>query len=707
MSRTPTATQTLADRLSRPQRLGIFGHRGVGKTTLVTMLYREAVGGRLPEMRLAAADARTAEYLADRIVQLEAGQVLPATLAETDLRFHLYARGGRFDLLARDYQGEHVELGRDEPIRAFLRDCDAVWLCVDAAVLASPGDRLRRQLEVERLMEDYLALEPRQTMDRPVALVLTKADLLPGESEASWSERLDLIRHALHMHCPNSGLFAVSSLAARNLAEPLAWLVTALQVQDEARLNQLWTEGSSNLRLMARCVASFAARYPGAPAVAGFRERLRQLRRQRRRRFGLAGAVTAACLILGVGTYDALGHQAATRFEAEHPAEPAAVLTRWQSYQAWHPSRNWLRPTAAHTEETHLHDLAQAARETEQGQHLAELRRQVEDPDANPEGIWQLYEDFHARYPEVSVAGDLERLRAVVKQRRDEHIHQKAQAAYDELVRTETRRADLSALVDRADAFLREFPGTPPESEVRARRARYLARLDERDIATARDYSAAHPLNFQTRLEHYRRYLDQHPGGGAFTREAEQALRTIDAEWDKYDFRSVRDHYTAQPADIPELVARCRSYLAAHPHGQFAGSATELLRWSERVTAPGEYRVVLREGQFDKSVARFFSRGPKLSVEIEVNGVRHGPSNIVYNRYDPEWNYEFPRRIRWKLGEPVHIWVTEHSWKDRVVMDVESGDPLAIRLLCGEVNSGPNRITFESDFTMPALPRIE
>jgi hypothetical protein len=729
MSRAQSAAETLADRLRRPQRVGIFGYRGVGKTTLVTMLYREAVGGRLPEMRLAAADARTAEYLADKIVQLEAGQVLPATLAETDLRFHFYHRGGRFELLVKDYQGEHVELGRDEPIRAFLRTCDAVWLCVDAAVLASPGDRLRRQQEVEQLIEDYLAAEPGPTMDRPVAFVLTKADLLGSQADGTWAEPLDLVRHALHMHCPNSGVFPVSSLGGslssqsepspnesdsalpalqpRNLTSPLAWMSAALQVQDEARVNSLWSLAGSEVRLLSRAVDCFAARYPQAPATAAFRERLRELRRRRLRRFSLIGAVTAACLVLGVWTYDAIGRQGTIRFETEHPDDPGAALVRWQSYRAWHPTRNWLQSATARAEEAHLSSLAQAAREQERTARLAELRRQVEDPDASPEAVWHLYEDFHAQYPEVSVAGDLERLRAVVKQRRDDQVNQKAQAAYDELVRAETRSADLLGLVSQTDTFLANFPATPPESEVRARRARYLARLDERDVAEARDYSAAHPLHFQTRLEHYRRYLERHPGGGAFTKEAEEALRTIDADWDKHDFRSVRDHYTAQPGDIPELVARCRSYLAAHPHGRFASSATELLRWSECVTAPGEYRVILRQGQFDKSVARFFSRGPKLSVEIEVNGVRHGPSSIVYNRYDPEWNYEFPRRIRWKLGEPVHIWVTEHSWKDRVVMDVESGDPLAIRLLTGEVNSGPNRIAFESDFAMPALPKIE
>src|SRR5215470_9824885 len=90
MTRAQTPAVALAERLCRPQRIGLFGRRGAGKTTLLTMLYREAVGGRLPDLRLAAADARTAAYLSDKILSLESGQALPATLGETDLRFHLY-----------------------------------------------------------------------------------------------------------------------------------------------------------------------------------------------------------------------------------------------------------------------------------------------------------------------------------------------------------------------------------------------------------------------------------------------------------------------------------------------------------------------------------------------------------------------------------------------------------------------------------------
>src|SRR5262245_60489945 len=120
-----TAAVLLAERFCRPHRVGLFGHRGVGKTTLLTVLYREAVAGRLPELRLAAAAVPTADYLSDKIIQLESGQALPATLAETDLRFHLYHQQNRVELLLRDYQGEHVELGRDGSIQQFLRDCDA------------------------------------------------------------------------------------------------------------------------------------------------------------------------------------------------------------------------------------------------------------------------------------------------------------------------------------------------------------------------------------------------------------------------------------------------------------------------------------------------------------------------------------------------------------------------------------------------------
>ncbi len=190
--------------MCRPQRIGVFGHRGVGKTTLLTMLYREAAGGRLPGLRLAAADARTAGYLSDKIQQLEAGQALPATLGETELRFHLYAGTDRIELVILDYQGEHVELGRTEPVRDFLLKCDAVWLCLDAPIASESTTRWRSEQEVEQVVEDYLARERAGEPHRPMALVVTKSDLLPHKPEAQASGSYKPNAQARDLHKPDA-----------------------------------------------------------------------------------------------------------------------------------------------------------------------------------------------------------------------------------------------------------------------------------------------------------------------------------------------------------------------------------------------------------------------------------------------------------------------------------------------------------------------
>jgi hypothetical protein len=718
MARSQSPAVAVAERLCRPQRVGVFGHRGVGKTTLLTLLYREAVGGRLPDLRLAAADARTADYLSDKIIPLENGQTLPGTLAETDLRFHLYHKGTRLDLLFKDYQGEHVELGRTEPIRDFLRDCDAVWLCLDAGGLANPADRLRREQEVEQIVEDHLAAEAVASLHRPMALVLTKSDLLPPDAldvDAFAARKLGMTRHAMEAHAPRRGCFAVSSLGPRwptalephGLDAPLTWLALALQAQDEARLEWLWSAGVK-LDVLAGCVAAFGRRYPDSPGAGEHRQRLRALTRRRRLRRAVAGLAAVAAVMVALAGYDVLGRRGAERFAAEHGDEPGAVLANWQAFRDHHPTRSLFQPEATHDEEARLRELATESRRRDCESHLTELRRRAADPDADPEATWQDFVTFRTDYPEADVAADLHYLRDTVKARRDEQVAAKARQGYDELVSAEQRTSDLPVLLALADRWLRQFPGNPQEADVRHRRGAYLERLDDRDLEAARAYSAREPLNFHTRREQYQRYLDRHPDG-RLRSEAEAALRTIDAEWDRHDFRAVRDHFLAKPGETDELVARCRAYLAVHPQGQFKDAATELLRWTERVTASNEYRVTLRGGHFEKSVARFFSRGPDLSVELEVAGVRYGPSNITVNQYDPTWNYQFNRPVRWKLGDKVIIRVTDHDWKDRVVVEIASndGEPLGMRLLSGEANSGANRVTFESDFALPVLPTIE
>ena len=167
---------TIEHRLTGPKRIGFFGYRNVGKTTLLAMLYRQASTGQIPGCRLASLDSGTAEYLADKIAQIESGEPPAGTMAETDLNLRLYHGPARMDLTVKDYQGEHVALGSREPIRDFLAGCDAILLCLDPESALRPADRRRRQQEIEILLEQCLEQSERSHMHRPVALVLTKFD---------------------------------------------------------------------------------------------------------------------------------------------------------------------------------------------------------------------------------------------------------------------------------------------------------------------------------------------------------------------------------------------------------------------------------------------------------------------------------------------------------------------------------------------------
>jgi ATPase subunit of ABC transporter with duplicated ATPase domains len=65
---------SLEHRLTGPKRIALFGHRAVGKTTLLAMFYRQASTGQVPGLRLAAVDPPSAEYLAEKIAQIESGE---------------------------------------------------------------------------------------------------------------------------------------------------------------------------------------------------------------------------------------------------------------------------------------------------------------------------------------------------------------------------------------------------------------------------------------------------------------------------------------------------------------------------------------------------------------------------------------------------------------------------------------------------------
>jgi hypothetical protein len=133
------------------------------------------------------------------------------------------------------------------------------------------------------------------------------------------------------------------------------------------------------------------------------------------------------------------------------------------------------------------------------------------------------------------------------------------------------------------------------------------------------------------------------------------------------------------------------------------------MAWAGRVNQSREYTVKVVRGDFSLKLGRWYTRGPDLSVTIEVNGIKHGPTNILKNDYDPKWNYEFPRSVTWKPGDTVRIIVRDHDFWGRTIIDYSSSDndKLAMRLLNGKFEQDEHAIWFESDFKMPVVPDID
>ncbi len=744
-----TRLDALERRLIGPKRIALFGHRAVGKTTLLAMFYREASSGRVPGVRLAAVDPASAEYLAEKVARLEAGESPSGTLAETELKLRLYSQTARLDLIVRDYQGEHVTLGSEGPILAFFADCDAVLLCLDPENAAAPAERRRRQQEVEQLLERYIEQSDDATADRPVALLVTKYDRVlaeggpaPDRVEDLAEARYGMTRHALGRHAPRSGLFAVSSfgteadeegrppalLQPMGLDGPLSWLAEQLEAVDRDRLEWLWELAPEDHERLSRCLAAFEKRYPRCERLNEYHRRLRALKARLLRR-ALVRFAVGATLILGASfTYDLLGYQQATSFERDHAAP--AVAKRWADYLTWHPTLPYTLPSQHRRAEKLLAEWKVKAAEVQVANATA--------PDSLPEDLKALKDESPAlaaqirdveqardrrrhdqRWKELQAAAlvandkpddQLAALRAFAEEfdwspHRDE-IATMAESLRRQVAERTTRRhteaieairraaarpgADLRDLIEQTDRFLAQNPETSLRPQAVALQEDLTRTLDKQDYdrAVAFDQDPANAALFQGRVDRYQRYLSAHKNGGRFVGDALEARERLLRQWDDHTYRLAHDHYTAHPQDAPKVAELLRAYKAAHPEGRHAKEADTFIAWWEQVSQTHAYHVTLLKGEVGKDVGKYLAGGgPDLAVTVWVGGVPYGPSPAIPNSHLPNWRYTFPKAVMWKYGDPIQVQLTDTDWSDSVVFTFRSpkDDPLAMKMLSGTI----------------------
>jgi hypothetical protein len=776
----------LEARLTEPKRIALFGHRNVGKTTLLAMFYREASSGRVPGLRIAAADAHTAEYLAEKIAQIESGEPMAGSLAETELKLRLYHGPARFDLIVKDYQGEHVTLGTEEPIQEFFADCDAVFLCLDPEGPTDSAERRQRQQEVENLLERYIAASDDLGLGRPVSLLLTKFDrviaglaatnpevdtqaaLSPEFIERLVDERYGMTQHTLAEHAPEGTIFAVSSfgmLATGNrppaeivplgLEGPLCWLAEQLEARDRADMTLLSGIGQNEPRRLERCVSAYERRYPRSNRSFEFRGMLTALGRKRRRRRVLRlGAFVVLCLGLMAG-YDFLAFHRATAFERVSDSAAPAVARRWSDLLEWHPSLPIFWPVLAREArlkkvewQVKAADL-QVANGTapadlperlgqlkDQAPQLAPEIRKVEEAQVHQrhDERWKAVQGealslsgaddpaiplaaidkFLREYPETPHRAEALRLARPLKTELASRRSAQERQILDDLIRAESLpKVSLAEQIERARQFLTEHPDSAVRAAVQHRLDEYLKRLDEHDIEQAREYSRRFRNQFANRIERYQEYLKAHEAGGYFISEAMEAKDRILREWDDYGYRQAYDYAVAHSDDVAEIARRLRDYLRDQPDGRHADEARHYLDWWDKVSVPGQYHVILRRGEVERSVGKYLAGGaPDLGVVIEVAGSVYGPSPVIPNSHRPIWDYTFPQAINWKVGDPITIRIIDYDWSasEVYVLHSRQGDPLAMRLLSGTVKSskgGHTALVFSSDFTVPTLTQPE
>ena len=777
----------LEARLTRPNRVALFGHRNVGKTTLLAMFYRQASCGQVPGLRMAAADARTAEYLAEKIAQIESGQPMAGSLAETELNLRLYHGPARLDLIVKDYQGEHVTLGSEEPIQEFFADCDAVLLCLDPEGSTDPAERRRRQQEVEILLERYIDRSENATTDRPVALLLTKFDRVQAIAAGSSSEgiaespvdlsggfveklvdaRYGMTRHALAAHAPDGAIFAVSSfglgavgnrppavLDPMGLEGPLSWLADQLEARDRAVMTRLWEWAPHDWPRLERSVAAYERRYPRSNRSYEFRARLKGLAQTRRRQRVLR---LAACGLISIGAlagYDAFGYQRKRLRARGRPRRAGhrtavvglvrvapvygALLARARA-QARLKKAEWLvkaadvqvangtagadLPARLDGLKDQAPQLAPAIRKVEEAQEQVRHDQRwkavqgealslaaIDDPSTGLTAI----DAFLREFPDTPHRVEALELAHSLKEEQNARRFALDRQFVDDLVRSESLpNVSLADQVERARQFLAEHPDSPSRVEVQRRLDAYLKRLDESDIAKARDYSRQFPSHFAARIERYQEYLKAHQAGGRFVSEAMEAKDRILHEWDLSSYRQAYDHLVAHPDDVAEVARRLREYVREQPDGHYAEDARGYLEWWDKVSVPGQYRVTLRRGEVEPTVGKYLAgSGPDLGVVVEVAGTVYGPSSVIRDSYHPIWDYTFAQPITWKLGDPVTIRLIDYDWSASEVYTLNSrqGDPLAIRLLSGTVKpakGGKTTLVFTSEFSMPKLSEPE
>ncbi len=179
-------------------RIGVFGHANSGKTVYFTVLNEECKISK--KLQISVTDTTTAgEFLsnyraiwglgtaseAGTVVDFRGERKFPEpTDNDKILKFNaILDRSKKISIVAYDYDGKAVSISPDDPelaekVADFMVGCDGLLFFFDPKILGAELESQARVASFVHMLENLAPLRSR--MPIPIALVVTKADILPG-----------------------------------------------------------------------------------------------------------------------------------------------------------------------------------------------------------------------------------------------------------------------------------------------------------------------------------------------------------------------------------------------------------------------------------------------------------------------------------------------------------------------------------------------
>jgi hypothetical protein len=174
-------------------RIGVYGHKGVGKTVFFTIAYIDSK--RSPDFEIMAL-GETQEILEEKYNLMRgqgmdlatghkiAGRRFPP-LSTGEQRLNFEVRTGRNTIIpinTIDYSGELIYIDARGDLKQnlidFFKECECILFFIDPDAIKNEGERSNRVAAFTDLISQLSG--PEKRLKIPVGLVVSKADELPG-----------------------------------------------------------------------------------------------------------------------------------------------------------------------------------------------------------------------------------------------------------------------------------------------------------------------------------------------------------------------------------------------------------------------------------------------------------------------------------------------------------------------------------------------